>query len=311
MRRALALLLPLACGPVAPDANDDAGPGSTTAAATTDVVITSLVGSSSATSEPMSTSTSTSTTSVETGAAASTGAAETVSFIEPTDTPGDPCDPWSQDCPHGMKCTWYADDGGSSWNNTKCVPVLENPAQEGEPCVAPNGGVGGIDDCDLGLMCWDVDAENQGYCIALCHGSPEDPFCDAPALVCAVYQDGFGLCLTGCDPLLQDCDPSDVCIATSTGGGFLCVLDASGDAGQQHDPCMYANACDPGLWCAPTTAAAECDQNATGCCQPFCDLSDPDADAKCGDGEQVCTPYYGDERPPPELADVGYCSVPI
>ena len=307
MRRALALVLLLACGPVLPGDDDDSGPGSTTASSSTGAVITTSIGSTSGAGESTTSASTSSTTSVETGAAATTSVEETLSFLHPMDMPGSgPCDPWSQDCPEGEKCTWYADDGGSSWNNTKCVPVVENPTQEGEPCFAPMGGLGGIDDCDLGLMCWDTDAENKGICVVLCHGAPEEPFCDTPKMVCAVSSGGFGLCLRGCDPLLQDCDPSDVCIESPT-GGFLCVLDASGDDGQQHDPCMYANACDPGLLCADVTDAVECDQNAGGCCQPFCDLTDPDADAKCGGVGQVCTPP---RELTPEFEHVGHCAVP-
>ncbi len=305
MRRALALVLLLACGPVLPG-GDDTGPGSTSAASsTTGALITTSMGSTSGMAE----STTWSTTSVETGAAATTSIEETFSFLHPTDMPGS-CDPWSQDCPAGEKCTWYAGDGGSAWNDTKCVPVMEGPSQEGEPCVAPTGGLSGIDDCDLGLMCWDVDAEHQGICVALCHGTPDAPFCDAPKTACGVYQGGFGLCLFGCDPLLQDCEPSDVCIGNPTGDGFLCMLDASGDEGQQHDPCMFYSTCDLGLFCADAKDAVECGQDAEGCCQPFCDLNDPDADAKCGGVGQVCTPYLHDGMAVPDFEHVGHCAVP-
>src|SRR5690606_15132047 len=45
------------------------------------------------------------------------------------------CDNWTQDCPSGEKCAAYADDGGSSWNNLKCVPAEENGGQPGDPCT--------------------------------------------------------------------------------------------------------------------------------------------------------------------------------
>jgi len=218
------------------------------------------------------------------------------------------CNYLTQDCPPGQKCNPCADDGGSSWNSDCCVPVVEDPVQIGEPCYAESG-VSGIDNCDLGLMCWDVDAKGDGTCVALCKSGNGDIYCEPPGTVCAYYGETLGLCLRSCDPLAQDCDPVDVCIPNPTGLGFLCVLDASGDEGQQHDPCMYANACDPGLWCADVTAAVECDLNAQGCCQPFCDLTDPEADAKCGGVGQVCVTYF-DGRPDPEHDNVGYCAVP-
>src|SRR5262245_40427592 len=135
----------------------------------------------------------------------------------------------------------YANDGGGSWNDNKCVPVMENPAQLNEPCYAVGGGTSGLDNCDLGLMCRDVDAEGNGWCIELCKGSPEAGVCSDPATVCAIYADAvFAPCIPGCNPLLQDCDPSDACIANPNGQGFVCVLDASGEEGQAHDPCMFA-----------------------------------------------------------------------
>lgn len=307
MRRALALVLILACGPVVQNADNDAGHVTTSAASTTDMTSTTLVMSTSGSAEP----TSTSTASEETGAAATTED-DTGLFIKPTDIPlTESCDPWSQDCPAGEKCTWYNDDGGGFWNNTKCVPVMENPAQEGSPCFVVDDGVSGIDNCDLGLMCWDVDAENQGFCVALCHGTDEAPLCDAPKTICSTHSFGFGVCLPGCEPLLEDCDPSDVCVGNPGGGSYICVLDASGDEGQQHDPCMSANTCDPGLACVEVTAAVECDQDEMGCCQPFCDLTDPDADAKCEGVGQVCTPHLVEGMVVPGYEYVGYCAVPM
>jgi hypothetical protein len=221
------------------------------------------------------------------------------------------CDVFAQDCPEGQKCSAYADDGGGSWNAAKCVPVMENPKQPGEPCTAEGGGLSGIDDCEKGAMCWDVDAENMGVCVAQCQGTWEDGFCEDPDNYCQSYADGvLILCFYACDPLAQDCDPSDVCIFNGS-GNFQCVLDASGDEGQQHDPCMFANSCDPGLICLDATAADECDPMASGCCEPYCDLDDPDADMKCGGVGQVCNPYFEMGMAPPGHEDVGFCAVPM
>ena len=300
----------LACGPGLPI--DDPMEASTSTSA----------GSGASTGAPAPTTGSAG--SGETGpdsAAASTTADATTSARDDTSgflieldgvTSVDPCNVFTQDCPRGEKCTPYASDGGGSWNSALCSPVMENPAQLHEPCFATGGGTSGIDNCDFGLMCWDVDAMGNGKCIELCKGSPEAGYCDEPGTNCAVYSEGYlALCLGGCDPLAQDCDPSDVCVGNPNGEGFLCVLDASGDEGQAHDPCDYPNACDPGLICNDPTAADECDPNAEGCCEPFCDLSDPNADMNCPGVGQVCNPYFEEGTAPPGYENVGYCALPM
>ena len=49
----------------------------------------------------------------------------------------------------------------------------------------------GIDDCDLGSMCWDVDPEtNMGTCVPLCTGTWAEPTCEDPGLQCSVIEPG-------------------------------------------------------------------------------------------------------------------------
>ena len=98
----------------------------------------------------------------------------------------------------------------------------------------------------------------------------------------------------------------DLCIFT--GEDFVCVLDASGDEGQVFDPCEFGNACDAGLLCRNSSVAAECDQNAGGCCLPFCDVTDPGL--VCPGVGQVCMSLYEEGMAPPEFAKVGICEVP-
>ena len=303
----LVLAAGMGCGPVVPGGatSVDTIGGSTTEPSTTDptVISTGPTGGAQGTE-----STSASTTTVMEG---SSGASVTGTFLIPLDgVGGGSCGVLAQDCPPGEKCMPYADDGGGSWNNSKCVPVMENPAQHGEACFVVDSPASGIDNCDAGLMCWYVDLEMQGYCAAMCKGTIDAPYCEEPAETCAIYGGGdLALCLRTCDPLVQDCEAGFVCIGSSAGVGFLCALDASGEEGQQHDPCMFGNECDPGLRCADVSAAVECDQDDQGCCEPFCDIDDPDADAKCGGVGQVCVTYF-DGRPDPEHENVGYCAVP-
>jgi hypothetical protein len=229
------------------------------------------------------------------------------------------CDVFLQDCPEGEKCSAFANDGGTAWNDAKCVPIMENPGQPGDPCTVEGNGVSGIDNCDLGSYCWDVNPEdNTGFCAALCGGSPEAPTCDSGFLCAVVNMGVLNLCLEACDPLQQDCDMGDdLCLQSPAGDGFLCVLDASGEEGQQHDPCMFANSCDSGLLCLVNTAATECSPDSMGCCEPFCDLEAADKDAACWttapemmDNGQDCVPFFEEGTAPPGFENVGVCAIP-
>lgn len=217
---------------------------------------------------------------------------------------GGECDHWAQDCLAGEKCSAYADNGGSSWNNTKCVPVKENADQPGDECTVDGNGVSGFDSCDKGAMCWGVNPDTgKGVCVELCKGTAEAPVCD-PGFQCAIANNVLNLCLPSCDPLSQDCAGDDLCIPN--GEAFLCVLDASGDEGQAFDPCQYANACDKGLYCMDPVYASECDPNGGGCCLPFCDTKAPD----CPGAGQQCLPWY-EGTAPPGYEKVGICGLPM
>jgi hypothetical protein len=201
----------------------------------------------------------------------------------------------------------YANDGGSSWNATKCVPIMPNPDGVGEPCTAEESGVSGIDSCEAQAMCWDVDPQTlEGVCIAFCEGTAEQPSC-APGSSCAISGDGIlVICLPWCDPLAQDCYGDELCLPHK--GEFTCVHDASGDLGAYGDPCEYANSCDPGLYCALSEHVPGC--GAVGCCTPYCDTSM--ANTCPGDGQE-CIPWFGgleEGEAPPGFENVGACGIP-
>jgi hypothetical protein len=231
-------------------------------------------------------------------------------FIVPTDVMvgGVECDNWAQDCPEGQKCMPWADGGSTAWNGTKCTDVQPNPGQPGDECTVEGSAVSGVDSCDKGVMCWDVDPNtNMGICVGMCTGSVEAPMCDSE-FTCFVSNDGvLNLCLKICDPLAQDCAGDDVCIPNPQGQGeFTCVLDASGEEGQQFDPCEYINSCDAGLFCALPANAMECDPAATGCCLPFCDLENP---GMCPGAGQSCLAWFEQGTAPPGYETVGYCGI--
>ncbi|MDC0669540.1 ribulose phosphate epimerase [Nannocystis radixulma] len=222
---------------------------------------------------------------------------------------GPQCDNWGQDCPDGQKCAAYANDGGFSWNSTKCVPADPTGGQVGDPCTVEGNGVSGIDSCGFGSMCWDVDPENgQGLCVALCTGTPDAAQCAPTGTTCVVANEGvLNLCLPQCDPLLQNCESGDLCLPNPLDAtAFVCILDASGESGTTFDPCEYGNACDAGFVCQEPIFASECDPAAAGCCLPYCDLSEPE----CPGANQDCLAWFEAGMAPPGYENVGYCGIP-
>jgi hypothetical protein len=238
----------------------------------------------------------------------------TGSFIMPKDggTGGTKeCDQWNQDCPDGEKCMPYSGDGDNAWESLKCTPVMENANGVGEGCTVEGSGVSGIDSCEKGAMCWNVDPETgMGVCVSMCIGTPDQPECADSETSCFNSNDGvLTLCLAKCDPLLQDCEGDDLCIYNpQDSSAFVCVLDASGEEGQEFDVCEYINACDKGFFCANPALAKECDPMSGGCCLAWCDLSVMPAECK-GEG-QSCLPWFEDGQAPPGLEQVGVCGIP-
>jgi hypothetical protein len=218
------------------------------------------------------------------------------------------CDPFVQDCPPGEKCMPWANDGGNSWNALKCVPIAPDPQQPGEPCTVEGSGVSGLDDCDIGSMCWDVDPEtNMGTCVAMCVGDAGQPLCEDPCSTCIQANEGvLILCLPVCDPVAQDCRDGLACYPVNE--DFGCFPDAAGpDLGSAGDPCEFINACDPGLFCAPPESVPGC-TGAAGCCAFFCDptLAEPCPNAAEG---VECVPW--DAVPDPCVGTpVGGCVLP-
>lgn len=202
-------------------------------------------------------------------------------------------------CPDGFKCTI---DGGIS--QTQCAPIMPNPKGLGEPCTVTGDAQSGIDDCGLAMLCWNVDDQGHGTCIGLCNEDNGEFTCQDPAATCTgltCQSCAVSLCLAACNPLLHQCAEGEVCIPDNN--TFLCVPDASGTGGQVHGACEFVNACDDGLACVDAVkAASECDDQVQGCCEPYCDLDQPDCPAM----GQTCTPWFTDD-PPPGLEKLGVC----
>jgi len=222
------------------------------------------------------------------------------------------CDPWAQDCPDGFKCMAFAEEGEGSFMGNTCTAVVADPNQDGDPCKVEGGWWTGIDDCDYGLVCWDINHEtNTGNCVAMCTGSQDAYDCPSADDVCVFWVPGIShVCLTHCDPLIQDCNAGQACLPeySTNAEEWVCKAEYSFDEGQEFDECALSNACDPGLMCFDPTLAIECAGAEVGCCLSICDLANPQCN---GEGAE-CTSFYGflGGEPPPEYADVGLCAVP-
>ena len=228
-------------------------------------------------------------------------------FLDGNDfSDGPECDFWNQDCPAGEKCMPWANDGGNTWNSLRCSPIADDPDAVGEPCIVEGSGVSGIDSCEAGSMCWDVDPDTlEGHCVAFCIGDESNPMCDDPNQSCTLPADGaLALCFPLCDPLLQDCPEGDACYGIND--VFNCIPDASGDMGAPGDECEFINVCDPGSFCASAELVPGCAE-VVGCCSSFCDLNEmPPA---CLPGQE-CMPWYEAGRAPPGYELVGACALP-
>jgi hypothetical protein len=222
------------------------------------------------------------------------------------------CDIWAQDCSVDEKCMPWANDGGYAWNATRCSPLDPRPGQAGDACAVEGSGVSGIDNCDVGNMCWNVDpSTKEGVCIGFCQGSAANPVCEDPATECTIMNDGvLILCLRPCDPLLSGCGPTEGCYAEPGRSAFFCAPDASDASGAHGDACEAPESCDPGLACADPEAVVGCMDS--GCCTQLCDLTSELPDAPCSgasDGE-TCVAYFADGEAPVGLEHVGICVLP-
>jgi hypothetical protein len=212
------------------------------------------------------------------------------------------CDVWTQDCPDGSKCAPWANDGTDKWSATKCAPLDPNPDPVGAPCTIEGTASSGVDTCELGAMCWNVDPDTlEGHCVGFCGGNKTNPSCSDPQDTCAVFNSGtLILCLPACDPLDDACGDGFACRPkqpSSVAPGFVCLPTEAG--GQVIDGCEGIGGCPVGHACTG--------QNV---CAAYCDLGDPLADESCNVETEghVCTPFFPEPMVPPQYANVGVCS---
>lgn len=271
---------------------------------------TSPTDPTSLTTGPVSTTTSPtdpSTTGEDTGTSA-----DTMDFLSPTtgvdcdDLPDGTkahctleCSLFDQDCAVGEACKPWSNDGSGQWNSTWCGPVARDPGQEGDSCSVESHAASGVDDCDRGAMCWNVNPDTlEGTCVSLCVqvDGLSDPFCQNPSTSCMHANDGaLPLCLETCDPLGEDCLEGENCYPT--GPDFVCMpqgapIDIGG---------VLPTQCPEGETSVDEGTVAGCDDQP--CCVSYCDLTQADP---CADGEE-CVPYFKEGTCPGSCGDVGFC----
>jgi hypothetical protein len=306
-----------ACGPTVDTPQSDSG---STSSGTTDVHTSVQSTSPQSTSSSPSTTAGDPTGSITTSVDPSTGIGEvsTTDFDDCGDgccgfyggCPPDggsslECDVWTQDCPEGLKCMPWANDGGNAWNSTKCAPLDPNPHQVGDPCMVEGSGVSGIDDCGISAMCWSVDPDtNTGTCVGFCQGSEANPTCPDPGDFCTISNDGvLILCLPQCSPLVPSCGDDEVCGPATD--NFTCI---PGGANVPYgEPCEGINDCSDGLTCTQAAFVPACAGEA--CCTSFCDTTLGAEQCPEADAGETCEPWFAEGEAPAGLETLGVCIV--
>lgn len=287
---AVLCLLATACGPQV-ELEDD---GSSTAATSSTAPVETTSGPSTPTPTTVDPDTTTS------------DPVETTTGVDPDPDDGsstgvvlpDWCSPIEQDCPRGYKCMPWSSDGSGAWNDTKCVPIVEDPSAPGEPCTVMGSGTSGEDDCDGTSMCWDVDPKtNIGTCQPFCIGTNEEPTCADPCSTCPQVSDGLiTLCFPTCDPLIQNCEPGYACYPIQD--TFSCAPAAVEKGTGIGSPCEFINVCPPGMACLEGSLVPGCE--GFGCCVPYCPVGGADPCPGLLPGTS-CVPWYEEPQDiPPE-----------
>jgi len=284
VNRIAPLLLLSACGPSSP----------------------SPLGTSSEASTSATTEASTAETTTSGNTVPPTGSSEAgdAGFIENVDAGPSAfeCSVVEQDCAHGEKCNVWANDGGTTWNATRCFPVPTDPDGIDEPCTVEVSGTSGVDSCAAGALCWGVSSDSlQGMCTPYCTGSNANPVCEDPWRSCNISSEVvLLLCLPSCDPLDRaTCPKGSACYPQQ--GRFGCRSDESEARAGPFAPCEHDSACSPGSACISAEHVPGCPARPGRCCAPYCDLTSP----ACPMGTQCFVPEPGTAAPGYE--HVGFC----
>lgn len=177
-----------------------------------------------------------------------------------------PCNPWLiQHCVPDEQCVpygpWSADEW---WTSARCMQG--QTAKIGEPCSRLQGIYDGVDTCEAGAVCWDVDPDTAlGICVPLCSGAPHDPSCPPGSACVLAHPMWAAFCLPPCDPFADECSPGYACTLV---GETLACMPAASQTAALGQPCEHPNECGSARACVDACAGEHC-------CVEFCDLQAP------------------------------------
>lgn len=223
---------------------------------------------------------------------------------------GGQCSLFAQDCTAGQKCNAWNTDGGIFPNGAKCVPA-DGTKLPGEGCSVEGKFGDGVDDCIEGAICLDLDNSGKASCVAYCQGSMDDPNCPDVNDRCAfLFEPTVPLCFPTCDPLTQDCSPTETCVPNIAALGaeyFVCMPRVFEEIpGQYGDACYALSGCDPSYLCIFAENVPGC--GGTYCCSTYCDLSSPDT-CSSFDPTLSCVPWFPEGEATPGYEEVGICGI--
>lgn len=250
-------------------------------------------------------------TSTGTGVDGTTGV-PTTTVDDSTGGAGGQCNLFIQDCPEGQKCSAFSEDGGIFPNGTRCVPVGPNPVGPGDDCVVEGKFGDGIDNCEKGSLCLDIENDGMATCVAYCTGSMDDPECpNQDSDRCSfLFEPTVPLCFPSCDPLIQNCGPGEACVpneAALSAPFFVCMPRVFPQApGSYGDACIALSGCDPGNLCIFGENLPSC--AGVYCCSVWCDLT---ANEPCAqfDPTLKCVPWFEPGQETPGYENVGICGI--
>ncbi len=266
-----------------------------------------------------------STTAPTSGDASSGVTASTTTVASTGDTPpttteegpkgdlpvGGECNLFAQDCGEGTKCNAWSMEGGFFPDGAKCVPV-SGDKQPGEECAIEGKFGDGIDNCVAGSICLDVENAGKATCVAYCSGTMDDPECPntGDAQCAFLFEPTVPLCFPSCDPLVQNCSPTDTCVPNIAALGapfFVCMPRVLGNVpGQYGDVCYALSGCDPSFLCIFAENVPDC--GGIYCCSTYCDLDVPGT-CTAFDPTLSCIPWFAEGQATPGYEKVGVCGI--
>jgi hypothetical protein len=183
----------------------------------------------------------------------------------------DTCDASARACVDSTLCAGVACHGGSTCD----------PADGLCKCGGPGGPqCGSGQNCDVSVgACIGGDRCRNITCATGTSCDPEDGQCKCGGQggqVCGDDQSCFQVqagyaCRTSCDPLQQNCDPSQACYfdeSASASAGYCATPGTKTDTGNPPPLCNSANDCAQGYHCVP-----EVGRNFPGTCHRYCAVS--------------------------------------